>query len=224
MELSRAQVVAIEDRLHKNGLTYWDIRVEILDHIVSMIEDKMNSGESYDSALENTLQTLHYTGNLADLNRRRLLGINKIVRKQYFDKVKEFCTTPFYLLMIVAGLGSYTLVYLFQSAYVFKIVTLFLLFTPILLGVVSYIKEYAQKEKSGFLVYSSFYVFFSFMVLNLFIQFFQPEGIFPVAKETQHLIWFVVTSINGIFSAAGLIIHFETRSRIKNIELKLKNL
>jgi hypothetical protein len=35
MELTKQQIQHIENRLIKNGVKYWDIRIEMLDHVVS---------------------------------------------------------------------------------------------------------------------------------------------------------------------------------------------
>ena len=59
MELSKEQIQSIENRLEKNGLKYWDIRIEILDHLVSDIESRLENGESYKSALNNGFFPLH---------------------------------------------------------------------------------------------------------------------------------------------------------------------
>lgn len=222
MDLTRNQVMSIENRLQHNGLTYWDIRIEVLDHLVTMIEEKMSKGESYDSAVENTFHTLDYSGNLFDLNRRWLFGINKIVRRQYFNQVKTFFTNPVYLISLLLCLAVYSFIFLKTSVTVFKVTSGILLMAPIIYGVFFHLKVFFQKQKSGFLVYSSFYIFFSFMVLNIFIQFFKPDGIFVVEPAIEHKIWFSVIIINGIFSTAGIMIHQKTRKRIKSMELKLK--
>ncbi|UAM97662.1 hypothetical protein K8354_15365 [Polaribacter litorisediminis] len=221
MELSKKQIQYIENRLEKNGITYWDIRLELLDHVVSDIESRLEIGESYNSALENSFYSLQLNRNLEGLNKKRLLDINKIVRKQYFNKVVSLFTSPKSFILMLFLISLYSLVFLFGNYFVFKTITIFLLFTPITLGLVLYFKEFLRMKKSGYLVYSSFYIFFSFLMLNLFLQFPKPDGIFPVTKETQLFIWFLVTCINSIFSVAGILIHLKNIKNIKAIKQKL---
>lgn len=221
MELSKKQIQDIENRLEKNGITYWDIRLELLDHVVSDIEKRLEIGESYNGALENSFYALKLNRNLEGLNRKRLLDINRIVRTQYFNKVGSLFTSPTSLFLILLLISLYYLIFSFGSYFVFKTITIFLLFIPITLGLVLYFKEFLQKKKSGYLGYSSFYIFFSFLMLNLFLQLPKPDGIFPVTKETQLLIWFLVTCVNCIFSTAGILNYLKNMKNLKAIEQKL---
>jgi hypothetical protein len=41
MELTKEQVHYIENRLENEGIKYWDIRIEMLDHVVSDVENRM---------------------------------------------------------------------------------------------------------------------------------------------------------------------------------------
>lgn len=224
MELTKEQIQSIENRLQKNGLTYWDIRMEILDHLVSEIEAKMAKGESYASASENAFFKLTLNGNLEALNKSRLLGINKIVRKQYFNTFKTILTTPKSILIILLSLLAYFLIYQKTELQFFKWFTMFLLLIPAAFGIIFHLMEYTKKQKSGYLVYASFYIFFSFLMLNGFLQFCRPDGVIPVSKTTQKLIWFMVTLINSIFSVAGILIYLKTRRKINIVQGKLNRL
>lgn len=224
MELTKEQIQSIEIRLQKNGLTYWDIRMEILDHLVSEIEAKMAKGESYTTASENAFFKLNLNGNLESLNKSRLFGINKIVRKQYFNKIKTILTTPKSFLIILLSLLVYFLIYQKTELPFFKWFTMFLLLFPAALGIIFHLKEYTKKQKSGYLVYASFYIFFSFLMLNGFLQFCKPDGIIPVSKTTQKIIWVMVTLINSVFSVAGILIYLKTRKKITLVQSKLSRL
>ena len=94
MELTKQQIQHIENRLIKNGVKYWDIRIEMLDHVVSDVEKRMQLGEKFDDATLNAFICLGWTGSLESLTKSRLFGINKIVRKQYFNQIKELFINP----------------------------------------------------------------------------------------------------------------------------------
>lgn len=224
MELTKYQVEEIENQLQDNGLTYWDIRIEILDHLISLVEAKMQQGFSYKSALESSMLALNLEGNLEALHKSRLLKINTIIRGQYFRKMKDYLTNPLSITLILASVLSYFLLFKSVSFFIFKIVTAVLLFAPVVYGVFLYFKAFAKKQKSGYLMYSSFYIFFSFLMLNVFLQFFQPEGIFPVVKETQRLIWFLVTCVNSLCSFAAITNYIQIKRKIVGIENAIKTL
>ena len=223
MELSSSQIQNIEAQLETKGLTYWDIRIEILDHLVSEIEAKTTKGESYDIALENAMCKLNLSGNLEALHKSRLLGINKIVRKQFFNEVLQMFLNVNRLLLILLFVISYAFIYLKATPIVFKYTSVLFLLFPLSIGLYFYIREMILKQKSGYLLYASFYIFFSFLMLNLFIQFSNPQGIFEASKTTQKLVWFLVVNLNTIFSIAGIITYSRTLKKIRNVESKLFN-
>ncbi|WP_296315208.1 hypothetical protein [Winogradskyella sp. UBA3174] len=52
MKLSKEEIQFIDNYLIKNEVKYWDVRLELLDHIVSAVEDKIvNNGISFNEAL-----------------------------------------------------------------------------------------------------------------------------------------------------------------------------
>jgi hypothetical protein len=38
MKLSKDQIITIDDYLKENGVKYWDIRLELIDHLASKLE------------------------------------------------------------------------------------------------------------------------------------------------------------------------------------------
>ncbi|MUU79043.1 hypothetical protein [Winogradskyella endarachnes] len=52
MKLTKQEIQFIDSYLIKNEVKFWDVRLELLDHIVSAVEDKMtNEGISFNEAL-----------------------------------------------------------------------------------------------------------------------------------------------------------------------------
>ncbi|WP_299098130.1 hypothetical protein [uncultured Winogradskyella sp.] len=52
MKLTKQEIQFIDNYLIKNEVKFWDVRIELLDHIVSAVEDKMtNEGISFNEAL-----------------------------------------------------------------------------------------------------------------------------------------------------------------------------
>lgn len=52
MKLTKPEIQFIDNYLIKNKVKYWDVRLELLDHIVSAVEDKIeNEGVSFNEAL-----------------------------------------------------------------------------------------------------------------------------------------------------------------------------
>ncbi len=52
MKLTKEEIQFIDNYLIKNEVKFWDVRLELLDHIVSSVEDKItNKGTSFNEAL-----------------------------------------------------------------------------------------------------------------------------------------------------------------------------
>jgi len=51
MKLSKEQITYIDDYLKHHKVKYWDIRIELLDHIVTTVEERMEEGISFDDAM-----------------------------------------------------------------------------------------------------------------------------------------------------------------------------
>ena len=57
VKLSLKEIRFIENYLIKNEVKYWDVRLELLDHIINSVEEKMtNKGLSFNAALQEVHQ------------------------------------------------------------------------------------------------------------------------------------------------------------------------
>lgn len=52
MKLSRYQINFIEEYLIKNKVKFWDVRMELLDHIATDVQERMHNGEVFENALK----------------------------------------------------------------------------------------------------------------------------------------------------------------------------
>lgn len=52
MKLSKEQIHFIEEYLIKNKVKFWDVRMELLDHIATDIQVRIQNGQSFEKALE----------------------------------------------------------------------------------------------------------------------------------------------------------------------------
>ncbi|MDG1528861.1 MAG: hypothetical protein P8I51_07660 [Polaribacter sp.] len=98
MELTKNQIQEIENYIEVNNVDYLDLKIELLDHIVSDIEYKMNKGFSFESALQLTKQkwSKHFRSSSSIF-----LGLQFSTSKVVLKKaVKEF--RSFYVLYIIS--------------------------------------------------------------------------------------------------------------------------
>jgi hypothetical protein len=45
MKLTKEQIQYIDNRLKKEGIKYWDIRIEMIDHVVSDLEKNAKTSD-----------------------------------------------------------------------------------------------------------------------------------------------------------------------------------
>ncbi|AXT18557.1 hypothetical protein D7030_07070 [Flavobacteriaceae bacterium AU392] len=223
MKLNQEEIKFIDDYFIKNGIKYWDIRMEMVDHIASDIEENFGINKNFYSAFDSSIEKLGWEGDyLKDIQILRLKAINKNMRRQYFKEFANIFKNTNTLIVSVLGILFYWYVYARLNTSIFKIISLVLFFTPAVIYVLNFFLIFLKKAyKSGNLLYSSFYVFFSFLMLNMVVQFSQPEGAFQVTLATQKTILFFVTIINTLFTYAGVKVHIHTMRKTKTIYKKL---
>jgi hypothetical protein len=54
MKMTKEDIQFIEDYLKENGISYWDIRLEMIDHIACDMENKEGSYD-FENSLKHTL-------------------------------------------------------------------------------------------------------------------------------------------------------------------------
>ena len=128
-KLTREEIKYIDNYLIKSKVKYWDVRVELLDHIASAVEEKIEKeGISFNEALLEVHQSFGnstevygiYHGKLlkeglyADNNgfkkfeRQKQKSIGRKLRKAHWQELKNLMFTPKFLLEFTAfGIISY---------------------------------------------------------------------------------------------------------------------
>lgn len=224
MKLTKEQVDYIENRLIKNGVSYWDIRVEMLDHLASETEMQMQQGKAFGTAVNEAFFKTNLNGNLKEVVKSRLFKINDRVRKQYFTTALQvFTSYKTFIPLLLFVFGYYWL--LQNTPYAtFKKISLVIILTPVVLGIYYHILNLVGKNRSGIMLYASFYLFFAFLILQCFIQFTQPDGILEVTQHTHTLIIFIVVVANTIFSYAGIKVFLKNKKQSDLTYKKLQTL
>ncbi|WP_397444815.1 hypothetical protein [Polaribacter sp. R77954] len=108
MELTRQQIKYIDHRLENEGIKYWDIRIELLDHVVSYVEQKLkpeNSEYEFKEFVQESFESLGWRENFNGdafekvFLKRNVLNAKKI-RKKYGQEIKSKFTSIFFLLEV----------------------------------------------------------------------------------------------------------------------------
>lgn len=213
MKLTTVQIQKVDEYLQRSGVSYWDVRVELLDHFIEAIEAKLrtNNQLSFDEAL---MEVTVAFGN--DIQERHLLNKTGVLfsgifsnnkgfkaleeekrkqnRKQYvkllLKQLKEnFFSIGFYAEYLCFVFMAY-LVFLYYTKWVFVAVGIWItvaVFKTLL--VVGKHKKFTRDSLRGEMSSKVISIFFS-ITINMFAFMFIARGL-----EAQRIFWVMVAIV-----------------------------
>ena len=216
MELTKDQIQYIDNLLKKEGIKYWDIRIEMIDHIATDIEQNAES-DDFTIELKNSLNHLGWLGNLSYLNTKGWKDTNDFYRKKYFNQIFDFLKQPKVLLL----LGCFVVTnILFAQNLPFKNFKQMqmVFFTLPLVPIIYFLIKNTLKNhgKSVHLDYGAFYSCFSILMVNLPFEF---MDVFDL--HIQKIIILTIIPIYLLASYSGFLLY---KSAIKKVEQMKKEL
>ena len=241
MKLTKEQIQYIDDYLKHHKVKYWDIRIELLDHIVTTVEAKIIQGINFDDAMievhksfGNSMKMLWNTGaeysifvngdGYKSLILTKRKQINKKYRKLYFKEIINFLKSTKHLFFIVSVLYLNYLLFQNVNYKIFKRVNSIVFVLPMVFFLVYSFRLFITKNKSIHLEYAFFYYTFSFFILNMFLQISNPEGPFNVSKKFQIFVIAIIAPLNLVFTYCGLMLYKKTYNKYSEIFKQLQSL
>lgn len=210
MTCSKAQIQHIDNYLNKRGIKYWDIRLEMIDHLVSNIEGFKGSVD-FETAFKQSLINAGWDKNLKEVNTQSWKTTNKIYRKMHFDEIVNLLKTPKSLILFLV-----VYVLLKQLVVVFpehlKEIALVVILTPLVVLVYESIKSWRNKlGKSVNMQYGFFYFAFGLQMVFLPLQ---------LLPKTHKTIWLpILLTVYLLVEVAG----YKVYKYAYNKMLKLKS-
>lgn len=217
MELTTKQIQKIDTRLEKDGIKYWDIRVELLDHVVTDVQLRLDKGEKLEKAITNSFIALGWNGDLKRLNKIGWQNVSDTYRREHFKGVLNyFKSIKNNVLFIISNM----LLYFLSDVFTFKsfINVCFIIFSlPLIFVIFLYIKTAIRKYgKSVNLDYGFFYLTFSFMILQAVPSLFESQS-----ELVQKTVWIVVLSIHFLSIYSGYNLFKKAIQKIENMHKQL---
>jgi hypothetical protein len=213
MKLNKEQIQSIDAYLQRSGVSYLDIRMELLDHYIEAVEEKLTTTElSFDEALMevtvafgNSIQERHllnkdktivlfsgiFSNNkgFKELEEEKRKQIKKQYFKQCIQQLKEnFMRIHFYADYICFALMSYIMFQHFGS-WVLIAMSIWLTFEIILTFYNTRKYKFTRDSLRGEISSKVVSVFFSFTI-NLFMLLKINKGV-----EVQHIFWVVLMTL-----------------------------
>ena len=233
MKLTKEQITYIDDYLKHHKVKYWDIRIELLDHIVTTVEEKLAAGISFDDALievhesfGNSMKMFWNSGieygifangdgykNLIEDKRNSLhKNYRRLVKKEWISFFKSFnILVPYGILVII-------FIFLYQNL-PSKIFAIFALSVPLLQLMILLLNFYKTRslKKSAILEIAFSQYSFSIFILYNFINIF---NLFDVDKSLIALFLLIITIVQLPFTYINTKVFkkqmFDLKSQYKN--------
>ncbi|RKF05033.1 hypothetical protein C8N26_0432 [Tenacibaculum lutimaris] len=216
MELTKEQIQYIENRLIKDGVKYWDIRIEMLDHIVSDIERNANT-KNFDSELQRALKNANWDKSLVDINQEALKNINRKYRTQFHKEILLLLKNAKYIFFLITFCFNHYLLSKNLNFKTFDRINIILFLFPIIFYLVFAIKAWTKKYgKSANLLYGMFYFSFSFLILQMIPQFMRDTS-----YENKILMWLILIPIYYTMSFSGYRLCKKTITKIEIMKKEL---
>jgi|JI10StandDraft_1071094.scaffolds.fasta_scaffold391300_2 hypothetical protein len=241
MPVTQSQIKYIDDYLKYHKVDYWDIRIELLDHIVSKVETLMEDGKSFESALEE-VHVGFGNRNYRNWNTGREYGIktngsgyenfikqkereiNKFYRNTLFNEVKLFLISKNgIVLTAMFFLFAYYSMILNDFKWL-KILVLILSLLPSVfsfkLGISSWLQM--KKEKSIHIQFASLYSYFTIFFLPFFTNTLPSFGFFEnFSKSVYNYSLLFLFTVMFIFNIVGLKVFKEINEYYSQLHKKL---
>jgi hypothetical protein len=230
MELTKEQIQFIDHRLEKEGIKYWDVRIEVLDHVVSEVEEKLkaeNTQYEFKAIVQKAFVALGWrnnfnAGGFDDVNKQGWKNASKGYRKIYYQGFIDFFKN--YLNLLVLGvflLGIYFLSEVLLHKTFLKI-SYGVFFLPIVLYFSAFFKTWKKKYgKSVHRDYALTYLVFSFFMLSGVVNFMKvdEDWAFPITYHKPIL--FFILPLHLILVHAGYGVYKRAIGKVEHMRKQL---
>lgn len=242
MKLTKEQITYIDDYLKHHKVKYWDIRIELLDHIVTTVEETMEQGISFDDAMievhksfgnsmkmfwNSEIEYGIFANGLGykSLMEDKIKEVNNKYRKLVHKEVAQF----FKSFKKISILISFFLIeyFLFKqlNIKIFKNLNLVLFISPVLLFYIySFMNNFLMKKRSINMQYSLTQTTISFLILQGVLHFIKPDGVFNLTVQNQMIALSILVSLNLVFTYCGFEVYRKAEAFYTDVYNKLQSL
>jgi hypothetical protein len=216
MKLTKEQIQYIDNRLKKEGIKYWDIRIEMVDHVVSDLEKNAKTSD-FKIKLEGTLKRMGWSGNLSHINREGWQNANRHYRKMYHKGFVHFFKKFKNVSILATSLLVFYVVSEMISFKAFKNLSFTLFLAPIVFVFIEFVRAAFKKYgRSVNLDYSFKYFLISFLILQNF-----PGLLIDQTETVQKSVWFMILSFHSVAFYSGYHLYKKAIHKVEEMRKQL---
>ncbi|WP_397444818.1 hypothetical protein [Polaribacter sp. R77954] len=191
MEITKEHIQIIDNHLKKNGIKYWDLRVEMIDHLVSDIEQNYNNSD-FETELYASLKRMNWNGYISGVNREGWQNVNRKYRSEYHKGFLNFFKSFINVAILMLSLFGLFLISENVSINVFNKISFLLFAAPLIITLVLFAKLFFKKYgRSVNLDYGVMYMTLSFFILNVVPVFLDGQS-----ELVRKIMWFIILPIH----------------------------
>jgi len=184
MKLIKDQIKYIDDYLKKNGVKYWDVRLELIDHFASKLENSVH----VDLTKTLLIREFGTYPSLENIQEERRKSINKKYRKLFFQEILNFFKSTKNILIFIVLFFFYYQFNKHLNTKVFLKSSILLALIPVIISLLFQFYIWIKKNKSIYLATALFYFMFTFLLYNMVIQLTINDSFFEITQQTQGVI------------------------------------
>lgn len=206
MALSKKHIQYIDSYLKEQGVNFWDIRIELIDHVASKLE------ENQDIILNRTFLIKEF-GTRITLDKLvfdKEKSIRKKYKKLYFKEMIHLIKSPLKVLLIMLFVFSYYYILSEFSVEIFNYTSLVILILPISILMILSFRMFKKKNKSVHIEGAKIFIFSSIIILQFI-------NIRTNSSFNHKLIIYVLVSLNAVWFYIGFKIYIKASKKYTKI-------
>lgn len=222
MELTKEQIKYIDNQIEKYGVEYWDVRVELVDHTVSYVENNLTPKEDFKKIVHKAFVRLGWKGTFSHLNTQGWKSTNKLYRRIYFNGFVDFFKSFKNLTIFVICFSIYFYISEAVNLKIFTKLSYVLFLTPaIVFFYESYITWKKKYGKSVHKQYGLHYIISTTLLFQIIPMSLNDGGLFSIPLEYHKLVLFILIPVHLIFAFSGYKVYKTAMKRVEKMKKQL---
>ena len=220
MKLNKDQITTIDDYLKENGVKYWDIRLELIDHLASKLEKQ----DHVDISKTLLIKEFGTSASLENIQKEKRKSINKKYRKLFHQEILNFFKSTKNILIFIVLFFFYYQFYKHLNTKVFLKSSILLTLVPVIIALLFQFYIWIKKNKSIYLATALFYFTFTFLLYNMVIQLTINDSFFEIPQQTQGVIILISLPFYLVGMYSGFKVFNKTHREYTRIYNELKTI
>ncbi len=211
MELTKQDIQKIDKYLEKE-IRYWDVRLEMIDHLASRLEDN-NEDINIDATF--LRETFGPYWKMKKEEKNRIKQINKKYKRLFFGGFIKLLNKPINLFLFGLLFLLSVLLYTYTSYKIFWNTQIAIISVPLFEFFILSVFKHKITFNSIIFGYITHYMGFSIFIFSQISMLFKEYGFFEISKINQVYLLSFLFILNLFWIYNGVLIFKNTLDRIK---------